>query len=81
MEILGEGASAVVKKCRSLKDQKLYAAKIMRNRDYEKKMTCQKEYELMKSISPHPNVITAKDFIASDHWLYLVQEMAEGCEL
>ncbi len=35
LEILGEGCVGLVKKCRSLKDDKFYAVKIVRTRDEE----------------------------------------------
>jgi hypothetical protein len=35
LSILGEGAHAVVKRCRNLKDDKEYAVKIIRNGDEE----------------------------------------------
>lgn len=35
----------------------------------------------MSSITPHPNIVKAKEFIASDSWTYLVMELAEGSEM
>jgi serine/threonine protein kinase len=36
LETIGEGAAAVVKKCRHIEEDKIYAVKVMRNRDVEK---------------------------------------------
>ena len=36
LELIGEGAAAVVRKCRYRQEDKLYATKVMWNRDLEK---------------------------------------------
>ena len=79
--VIGEGASAVVKKCKSKVDGKVYAVKIMRNRDKEKELSSRVEFDLLDSLDLHPNIIKAKEFIATPQWLYIVLEYAEGLEL
>lgn len=58
MSEIGQGASAIVKKCALRSDKsKVFAAKIMRNRDEEKELACRAEFDLINSLAPHPNII------------------------
>lgn len=55
---MGEGASAVVKKCSLKKDpSKFYATKVIRRYDVEKEMATKKEYDMMLSIGNHPHIV------------------------
>lgn len=65
LELLGEGAAAVVRKCRHREENKLYATKVMRNRDLEKEIACQAEFDLLKDLGDHPNIIGTKEFIST----------------
>ena len=53
----------------------------MRNYDQEKEMSSKAEYLLLKSISRHPNIVEAKDFITTERWTYHLMAYAEGLEL
>ncbi len=44
LEILGEGGSAVVRKCQRKSDEKFYAVKTMRKYDIEKEENSIREY-------------------------------------
>lgn len=81
IEQIGEGAAAVVKKCRHKEENQFYATKVMRNRDLEKEMAGREEFNLVRSLEPHPNLIQAKEFIATEQFIYMVMEYAEGLEL
>jgi serine/threonine protein kinase len=70
-----------VKKCVQRDTNKLFAVKIMRNYDHEKEMASRNEFELMKAIPDHPNIIKAEEFIATERWTYTVMEYASGVEL
>lgn len=47
----------------------------MRRYDEEKEASSRREFDLIKNLE-HPNIIKAKEFIASDSWTYLVMELA-----
>ena len=81
LELIGEGAAAVVRKCRHRQEDKFYATKVMRNRDLEKEIACLAEFDLLKGLEEHPNIIKAKEFISTERWIYMVLEYAEGREL
>ena len=81
LETLGEGGAAVVKKCRHLEEDKLYAAKIMRNRDIEKEQASRAEFELLDGLEQHKHIIGAKEFISTVSNTYTIMENAEGVEL
>ena len=81
IETIGEGGAAVVKRSRHKEEDKIYATKVMRKYDLEKEINSRNEFELIKSITDHPNVIKAKEFIATDQWTYTVMECAPGIEL
>ena len=53
----------------------------MANRDLEKEMTSRAEFELVKAIPTHPNIVEAKEFIVTQNWTYFIMEYAEGQEL
>jgi serine/threonine protein kinase len=53
----------------------------MRNYDPEKLANSRREFDLIKSIPAHPNIIRAIEFIATDRWTYTVLELAKGQEL
>lgn len=49
--------------------------------DLEKELVSMAEYDLMVNIKPHPNIVTAIEFISTEIWTYLVMELANGSEL
>lgn len=53
----------------------------MRNYDEEKEMSSRAEFNLMKSIKPHPNIISAVEFISTVDRTYNIIEYANGIEL
>lgn len=81
LETLGEGGAAVVKKCMLKETNKLFAAKIMRNYDHEKELSSKSEFDLIKNIPEHPNIIKAEEFIATERWTYTIMEYTSGVEL
>lgn len=81
LEHIGEGSSAFVKKCIEKATGKIYACKIMGNRDLEKEKSCKDEFLLLKKIKPHSNIISPHEFIVTDSWLYNILEYAQGLEL
>lgn len=79
--ISDKGGSGFVKKCRCKKTNKIYACKIMGNRDLEKEMTSRAEFELLNSIPLHPNIVAPHEFIATPSFTYNIMECVEGREL
>ena len=53
----------------------------MRNYDVEKEAHSKKEFDLIYMLPEHPNIISAKEFIVTESWTYLVLECADGKEL
>lgn len=47
LEFIGEGSSAFVKKCMEKSSGKIFACKVMGNRDLEKEMSCKEEFTLL----------------------------------
>ncbi len=66
IETIGEGGAAVVKRSRHKEEDKIYATKVMRKYDLEKEINSRNEFELIKSITDHPDIIKTKEFIATD---------------
>lgn len=66
IEQIGEGAAAVVKKCRHKEDGQFYATKVMRNRDLEKEIASRAEFDLIHGLEEHPHIIKAKEFISTE---------------
>lgn len=60
LEKLGEGGASIVHKVRCKKTNKLFAAKMMRRRDEEKEATSRAEFDLMRSLGPHVNIVNAE---------------------
>lgn len=81
LETLGEGGAAVVKKCRHRETQVLYASKQMRRYDEEKEASSKQEFDLIKRLKEHPNIVKAQEFIATERWTHTIMELAEGIEL
>jgi serine/threonine protein kinase len=80
LEQIGEGGSAVVKRCLRKSDNVYLAAKIMRKYDSEKEENSRREFDLLYSLS-HPNIVEAYEFIATDGWTYMITELASGHDL
>jgi len=53
----------------------------MRRYDEEKEASSRKEFELIKSLKEHPNIIKAQEFIATERLTHTIMELAEGIEL
>jgi len=68
----------VVKKIQHRASKIHYACKIMRKYDIEKEMTSRSEFDLVASITPHPSIVKAHEFIVTQRWTYLIMEMFEG---
>lgn len=78
LEKLGEGGASIVHKVRCKKTNQLFAAKMMRRRDEEKEATSRAEFDLMRSLGPHANIVNAESFVTSATWTYLVMEYCDG---
>ena len=78
LEKLGEGGAASVYKIKQRSDERLYAAKMMANRDSEKAETSRDEFNLLNSIKPHPNIVGVKEFIETECWTYLILDYVPG---
>ena len=81
LEKLGEGGAATVYKIKCRETKKLYAAKVMGNRDADKAQNSREEFNLMKGIPAHPNIVQAVEFLEGPCWTHLVMELAEGQQL
>lgn len=53
----------------------------MRRYDEEKEASSRQEFELIKNLKEHPNIIKAHEFIATERWTHTVMEFGEGIEL
>lgn len=53
----------------------------MRRYDEEKEASSRQEFELIKNLKEHPNIIKAHEFIATERWTHTVMELGEGIEL
>ena len=81
IENIGEGGAAVVKKVEHRASKIIYACKVMRKYDVEKEMASKAEFDLMKKITEHPNIVKVHEFIATHSWTHLIMEYFEGQEL
>lgn len=70
-----------MKLCLNKLTKQPYAVKMMAKYDLEKELVSMAEYDLMVNIKPHPNIVTAIEFISTEIWTYLVMELANGSEL
>lgn len=53
----------------------------MRRYDEEKEASSRQEFDLIKNLKEHPNIIQAQEFIATERWTHTVMELANGIEL
>ena len=81
IEKAGEGGAAYVMKCEEIETKEVFAVKYMRNRDAEKQMESKKEFDLIKDISCHQNIVKMKEFITTNDFTHTVMEYAPGEEL
>lgn len=81
LEELGNGGAAVVKKCQNRLNSKIYACKIMHNRDEEKEKSSRAEFDLIDKLEPHKNIISAIEFISTKTHLYNILEFTTGIEI
>ncbi|KAG2732386.1 hypothetical protein G9P44_004803 [Scheffersomyces stipitis] len=82
LENIGEGAFSVVYKARHKVTNKLVAIKILRKfqMDQAQKSAVLKEVTIMRQLD-HPNIVRFIEFIDSDLYYYIVQELAPGGEI
>ncbi|KAK6454398.1 kinase-like domain-containing protein [Scheffersomyces xylosifermentans] len=82
LEHMGEGAFSVVYKARQLSTDKLVAIKILRKfqMDSAQKSAVLKEVSIMRQLH-HPNIVKFIEFIDSQSYYYIVQELAPGGEI
>lgn len=82
MDQLGEGAFSVVYRAKNLRTGQLVAIKILRKfqMDEKQKSAVLKEVTIMRQLS-HPNVVEFIEFIDSEPYYYIVQELISGGEI
>lgn len=82
LEQMGEGAFSIVYKARHLPSQNLVAIKILRKfqMDQAQKQAVLKEATIMRQLN-HPNIVKFIEFIDSDTYYYIIQEIAIGGEI
>lgn len=82
LEKLGEGAFSVVYKGRNLKTGHYVAIKVLRKyqMDNAQKQAVLKEVIIMRQLD-HPNIVKFIEFIESEPYYYIVQELANGGEI
>ncbi len=56
-EVLGQGSSAVVKRCTHKLTQKEHAVKVVRTSDEEIVRITEQEFDIMSSLPSHPNIL------------------------
>lgn len=82
LEQLGEGAFSVVFRARHLVSGDYVAIKILRKyqMDSAQKQAVLKEVIIMRQLK-HPNIVEFREFIESEPYFYIVQELATGGEV
>lgn len=82
LEQLGEGAFSIVYKAQHLKSGKFVAIKILRKfqMDNAQKQAVLKEVTIMRQLK-HPNIVEFIEFIDSEPYYYIVQELVSGGEI
>lgn len=82
LEQMGEGAFSVVYKAQNRKTGQFVAIKILRKfqMDQAQKQSVLKEVTIMRQLD-HPNIVKFIEFIDSDQYYYIVQELAVGGEI
>ncbi|SGZ47243.1 CIC11C00000000810 [Sungouiella intermedia] len=82
LEKMGEGAFSVVYKARHLESGNLVAIKILRKyqMDNAQKQAVFKEVIIMRQLN-HPHVVKFIEFIESEPYYYIVQELVPGGEI
>lgn len=82
LEQLGEGAFSVVYRAQNLKTGQFVAIKILRKfqMDEKQKQAVLKEVTIMRQLT-HPNIVEFIEFIDSEPYYYIVQELVSGGEI
>lgn len=82
LEMMGEGAFSVVFKARHLATRNLVAIKILRKyqMDSAQKQAVLKEVIIMRQLN-HPKVVKFIEFVESEPYYYIVQELVAGGEI
>ncbi|ODV80176.1 Pkinase-domain-containing protein [Suhomyces tanzawaensis NRRL Y-17324] len=82
LEQMGEGAFSIVYKARHLPSNQHVAIKILRKfqMDQAQKQAVLKEVTIMRQLN-HPNIVKFVEFIDSEPYYYIVQELAVGGEI
>jgi len=80
-EKLGSGCAGMVHRAVSLESGCEVALKIPRNKDPAKTAAAEQEYELLKRLAPHPNIIKVFDFHNLQGEATLVLELFDGGSL
>lgn len=82
LEKMGEGAFSVVYKARHISTGKLVAVKILRKyqMDLAQRQAVLKEVIIMRQLD-HPNIVNFLEFIESEPYYYIVQELVPGGEI
>lgn len=82
MEKLGDGAFSVVYKARNKETGRHVAVKILRKyqMDNAQKQAVLKEVIIMRQLK-HPNIVTFIEFIESEPYYYIIQELVGGGEI
>lgn len=82
LEQMGEGAFSIVFKARHLPSNQFVAIKILRKfqMDQNQKQAVLKEVTIMRQLN-HPNIVKFIEFIDSESYYYIVQELAVGGEI
>lgn len=82
LEQMGEGAFSVVYRAKQLKTGHYVAVKILRKfqMDQAQKQAVLKEVTILRQLN-HPNIVLFVEFIESEPYYYIVQELASGGEI
>lgn len=78
LEAIGQGEFAVVHRCRSKKDGKEWAVKVIKKDKLETDMeVIMKELTIHSSLKPHPHIVNLKEFFVHNG-LHIVLELVMG---
>mmetsp|Transcript_92775 Transcript_92775/g.198928 ORF Transcript_92775/g.198928 Transcript_92775/m.198928 type:complete len:418 (-) Transcript_92775:34-1287(-) len=77
----GEGSTGVVYRARERSTEKEVAVKVMRMDDEEQLQNARSEYNVLRAVEPHPNIIKPIDFLAYPMGAILVLEYFDGKRL
>jgi serine/threonine protein kinase len=70
-----------VRECKDKFTGEAYAVKIFRSEDEEMFKHAEEEFNILRHLDGHPNIVQAIDYVQETHRGYLIMEKVEGYNL